>query len=158
MARDDEFVMQCALFDLIAKSPLTRDLPIYAVPNFAGHYGSAQSRLIAGARAKRSGRRKGVPDICVDVARGEHHGLRIELKTPTGRVAPEQRAWAAMLTAQGFRVVVCRSVGEAWTALGSYLGGTDSAPCKKVTNLLPTAEIKRARPFKMPHKRRSRPV
>jgi len=121
MARDDEFVMQCALFDLIGKSALTRDLPIYAVPNFAGHFGTAQSRIIAGAKAKRSGRRKGVPDICVDVARGAYHGLRLELKTPTGTVKPEQREWHTLLAAHGYAVAVCRSAPEGWSVLVGYL-------------------------------------
>ena len=125
--RDDEFHIQAAFFALVDLDARTKALPIYAVPNFAGHYGTAVSRIVAGKRANMAGRKKGVPDVCIDVPRGTHHGFRIEFKTDVGRVSPEQRTWIAMLEAQGFRVDVHRSARHAWDALLVYLS-LPSAP------------------------------
>ena len=119
--REDEFEMQCELFARIDASPHLSELPIYAVPNFFGHYGTPKQRQLAGAKAQRSGRRKGVPDICIDVARGQWHGLRIEMKTPTGSTKPEQKAWHERMRRHGYRVEVCRSVQDALALLDAYL-------------------------------------
>ena len=63
----------------------------------------------------------GYPDYLLDLPRGGYHGLRIELKTPTGRVAPEQTAWLARLTAAGFRCAIVRSLAEFQALLTDYL-------------------------------------
>jgi hypothetical protein len=96
---------------------------VYAVPNFSGRVGKLTA--IHSAKLNREGRRRGVPDINVDVARHGCHGLRIEMKranATASAVAPEQREWHARLTAQGYRVVVARGHREAWAALCEYLG------------------------------------
>ena len=63
----------------------------------------------------------GYPDYLLDLPRGGYHGLRIELKTPTGRVAPEQADWLARLTAAGFRCAVIRSLPAFIELLTDYL-------------------------------------
>lgn len=113
--------MQCAFFDFVARHGAWCVEPIYAVPNFAGHLGTAASRVRAGAKAKREGRRAGIPDVCVDVARGAWHGLRLEFKTESGRVRPEQKAWHERLRANGYRVEVVRSAEQAVLLLIDYM-------------------------------------
>ena len=117
-----EHAIQSALFALIDKDPRLAGLPIYAVPNFPGHVGRASARIRAGARAKAEGRRKGVPDLNVDVARGGLHGLRIEMKSAKGSVGPEQREWHQRLTAQGYGVFVFRDEHAAYACILGYLG------------------------------------
>ena len=121
---DDEFHIQSEFFAAIMADPILSDLPIYAVPNFSGHFGTVQSRMQHGARAKANGRRKGVPDVSVDVARAGWHGLRIEFKTDTGSVSPEQRDWRARLERHGYHVVVCRSAADACNVLNRYLAAS----------------------------------
>jgi hypothetical protein len=121
-----EHQIQAAFFTRLALSPW-HDYPIYAIPNFAGHHGSAQARLISGARAKAEGRRKGVPDICAAVPRAGWPGLYLEAKKPGNHPDAEQRVWIARLQAEGYAVGVCWSTDELWAALQHYLTGAWSA-------------------------------
>lgn len=57
----------------------------------------------------------------IRIASSTVHGLFIELKTATGRVAPEQTAWHTRLRAQGYRCEVVRSLSEFIALLTEYL-------------------------------------
>lgn len=70
---------------------------------------------------KRSGVKKGVPDLCLPVARGGYHGLYIEMKTAKGRLSPEQKWWLEELNGQQYRAVMCRGWKEAAEVLEGYL-------------------------------------
>lgn len=95
---------------------------LFAIPNFLGR-GSKTARIIAGTRAKAEGRRKGVPDLCLPVARGGYFGLYLELKPAdgSGRVKPEQKAWAAALTEEGYLVLAPRGFEQARAQLLRYV-------------------------------------
>lgn len=74
------------------------------------------------ARLKGMGVRRGVPDLWLPVARGEHHGLVIELKAAGGTATAEQRHWIDRLRAQGYRAEVCHGWQAATALLAEYLG------------------------------------
>lgn len=77
-----------------------------------------------GARMKAEGLKSGVPDICLPVARGGHHGLYIELKrVKNSRVTVAQMAWIEALTRQGYVAAVCRGADEAIELITRYLSG-----------------------------------
>lgn len=77
-----------------------------------------------GARMKAEGLRRGVPDICLPVARGGHHGLYIEMKrVKNSKVTKEQFEWIEALVAQGYVAAVCRGCDEAISLITSYLSG-----------------------------------
>jgi hypothetical protein len=115
---------QCALFQWAAlhatKYP---DLKwLYAVPN------GARTSMSTAKKLKAEGLRKGYPDIGLDVARGGHHGLRIELKRIKGsRLSPEQVAWHVWLKKQGYYCTVSYGWKDAADVLTEYL----SAPATK---------------------------
>lgn len=94
---------------------------LFAIPNFAGHHGSQIARLRSGARAKREGRKKGVPDVCLPISRGGFHSLYLELKAGKGRASPEQKAWILALNDQGHRAKVCVGWEAARDAITEYL-------------------------------------
>lgn len=74
-------------------------------------------------RFKAEGVRKGFPDIMLPVACGGYHALAIELKRRKGgRTSPEQEAWLAALTVNGWRAVVCKGRDEAREEILVYLG------------------------------------
>lgn len=73
------------------------------------------------AADKAMGVKKGVPDLCLPVARGGFHGLYIEMKTPSGRASEAQRWWMMELTKQGYRAVVCHGYDAAVAELCWYL-------------------------------------
>jgi hypothetical protein len=94
-----------------------------AVPNFPGHVGSFVARINAGRRAKAEGRKKGYPDVILDVPRGAYCGLRIELKrVKGGSVDEEQKVWHERLRSQGLRVEVCKGWEAARDVILDYLG------------------------------------
>ena len=78
--------------------------------------GPAQVRI-----DKTQGVKKGVPDLCLPVARGGYHGLYIEMKTAKGRLSPEQKWWLEELNGQRYKAVMCRGWKEAAGVLEEYL-------------------------------------
>ena len=67
------------------------------------------------------GMKRGVPDLCLPVARGKYHSLYIELKTDTGRASAEQKWWGEQLLAAGNMWEVCHGWESAVRVLEWYL-------------------------------------
>ena len=67
------------------------------------------------------GVKKGVPDLCLPVARNGYHGLYIEMKTPSGRASEAQHWWVEHLMAQGYYAAVCHGYEAAVHILTWYL-------------------------------------
>ena len=85
---------------------------LFAVPNGQMRRGTAAE----------PGLRAGVPDMMLPVARGQWHGLFIELKRERGGVVrPEQREWLERLECQGYRAVVARGADAAIAIIERYL-------------------------------------
>lgn len=76
---------------------------------------------IEGKHLKLQGVKRGVPDLCLPVPRGEYHGLFIELKTETGRTNEYQDWWLAELEKNNYRCAVCHGWEEATKCLENYL-------------------------------------
>lgn len=89
---------------------------IYHVPN------GGRRSVATGARLKRLGVKRGVPDIIVPMARQGYHGMAIELKRPDGRLSPHQQHWLAMLTQEQWYAIVCTSWIAAARLIVIYLG------------------------------------
>ena len=89
---------------------------MYHIPN------EGKRSVVRGAQMKREGLKKGVPDICLPVARGRYHGLYIEMKRRRdGRLTKEQEKWIERLNRYGNKAVVCRGWEEAAQAIGDYM-------------------------------------
>ncbi len=102
---------------IVAAADLIIPGRLYAVPN------GGNRSAITGAMLKREGVRRGVPDLQLDMARGGFHGLRMEVKTPKGRLTLEQREWRDWVRAQGYKYHVVRSVQQGVNVLQAYLEG-----------------------------------
>ena len=75
-----------------------------------------------GAKLKRLGRKKGCPDINLDVARGGWFGLRIEMKRVRGGVVSDaQETWIERLADAGYRVVIAEGAKQATLIIANYL-------------------------------------
>lgn len=91
---------------------------MYHIPN-GGKRGRAEA-----VRFKAEGVKAGVPDICLPVARGEWHGLYIELKRRDGGVvSAEQTAWIEALIREGYCAAICRGWEDAQRVVLQYLKG-----------------------------------
>lgn len=71
--------------------------------------------------AKALGVKKGVPDLFLPVARGDYHGLAIEMKAETGRPSEAQKWWVRELANQGWKAMVCHGHDEAIAVLTWYM-------------------------------------
>ena len=81
-------------------------------------------RLTTGqaVKAKKTGLKKGFPDLFLPVARKGYHGLMIELKRRSGGiVSKEQKEVLSELCKQGYFAVVCEGSDEAIAAIKNYL-------------------------------------
>lgn len=67
------------------------------------------------------GVKKGVPDLFLPVARGQYHGLFIELKNETGCANDAQEWWGAKLTENGYFWEVCHGWESATRVIEWYL-------------------------------------
>lgn len=79
---------------------------------------------IVGTRAKASGKKAGVSDICGPFKRKDYSGIYIELKRMPGKgVGPssEQLEFGEFVTEQGFYFTVCYGWQDAWKCLEWYL-------------------------------------
>jgi hypothetical protein len=113
---------QAALFDwaqaMSLRWPQLRLM--YAIPNGVPINGPQKWAIINAF--KRRGLKAGVPDLCLPVPRGEHHGLYIEMKRADGGVgSDEQRWWYKELWAQGYMVLVAYGCKEATKIIVDYL-------------------------------------
>ena len=88
---------------------------LYHIPN-----GGSRNRLEA-ANLKRQGVKAGVPDLCLPVARGIHHGLYIEMKYGKNKTSVKQDEWLDALAKQGYAVAVCYGFEETRKVLIKYL-------------------------------------
>jgi hypothetical protein len=98
---------------------------LFAVPNGAKlpFTGKGKHRWSPEAqRLKKEGLRRGVPDMCLPVARLGYHGLFIELKYGDNKPSCDQAEYLDRLTEQGYLAVVCWGSNEAWNIICEYLG------------------------------------
>lgn len=112
--------MQIALFDwarrLENRPGCTSLRWLFHPPN-----GGARSAT-TGARLKRMGVRRGVPDVVLPVSNAAYVGLAGELKAAKGRLTPEQSEWIGHLGDDGWFVAVWRDWADAARDIAYYLG------------------------------------
>ena len=92
---------------------------LFAIPN-----GTAAISPAEAVKAKRTGRKKGVPDVFLPVPSRGYHGLFIELKRLNGQLSDlsdEQALWIQALTEQGYKTAVCFGWIDAAQTIKSYL-------------------------------------
>lgn len=89
---------------------------LYHCPN------GGSRNAIEAARLKAQGVKRGVPDLCLPVPRGDYHGLYIELKRQkNGVLSADQKQWIESLRKQGYRVEVCKGFQSAADVIEEYL-------------------------------------
>lgn len=111
-----ESAEQRALFKwAAARSATAPDLGLmFAIPN--GGPRSGHPGILTAEGVKR-----GVPDICLPVARDRYHGLWIEMKAGRGKLTADQTRWLTMLQKQGYMVFLAYGWAEAAEVIEAYL-------------------------------------
>lgn len=80
-----------------------------------------KDQQIMGARRKNLGVFAGVSDLVCLIPRGQYHGLMLECKTVTGRQSEEQERWEHLVTINGYRYRIFRSVEDFKQIIIEYL-------------------------------------
>jgi hypothetical protein len=83
--------------------------------------------LSAAVRNKNLGILRGMVDLFIFAPSGVHHGLAIELKRPGESPKPIQKEIHSKLSAQGYLVVVIKSLESFQKVVSSYLLGTPAS-------------------------------
>ncbi|MDT8347873.1 MAG: VRR-NUC domain-containing protein [Flavobacteriaceae bacterium] len=100
-----------------------------AVANLLDHYGllwfhcpnERRTSPQAGARLKKKGVKKGVPDVLILERKGEYIGLAIELKIKPNKPTKEQLFWLEQLSNRGWMCDVCYDIDEVQKTINKYL-------------------------------------
>lgn len=75
---------------------------------------------------KDEGVQKGVPDLMLAMPKLNSYplyfGLFIEMKSATGRLTPEQKAYIQLLSEHGYGTAVCKSFDEFKHTIEMYFG------------------------------------
>lgn len=92
--------------------------PVFHIPN------EGKRSKATAARMKRLGLRSGVPDLFVPIARGEYHGLFVEMKrrdfTPS-KITSNQLEWIELLKSNGYAAFVCAGANSAIKCVDWYM-------------------------------------
>jgi len=94
---------------------------IYAVINGVPLLGSQSTRSKIINYMKAEGMKPGILDLCLDAARHDYHGLKIEMKVKGGTVREGQIEYMDFLATEGYLGQVCYSAKEAVELLKWYL-------------------------------------
>ena len=90
----------------------------FAVPN-----GGARSKIEAGIM-KGEGVTAGVADTLLLYPSGPYHFLCVEFKAPGRYQEKTQKAWQALVEANGGKYIVCRSLEQFQDEIRLYLGAS----------------------------------
>ena len=72
-----------------------------------------QRNIVTGARLKKKGLKRGVPDVLIFNPNPHGVGLAIELKAGKKKPTPEQSEWIAELYKLGWSTAICNTVDAA---------------------------------------------
>ena len=85
--------------------------------------GNYQPHFSVRMKAKKSGYKKGFPDLFIYEPRGDFHGLAIELKVGYNRETKDQLYWRNELNKRGYVAEICNGIDEALALINRYLEG-----------------------------------
>ena len=83
--------------------------------------GQYQIHMSQRIKAKKTGYKKGFPDLFIYEPMGSYHGLAIELKVGYNKPTKEQKKWCQDLNKRGYKAVVCTGIDESLKTINNYL-------------------------------------
>ena len=114
--KHDEQDLQVSVAQLLDSIPIFKDKWCH-VPN-----GGARDAK-EGARLKKMGVKKGVPDILIfKMTKNFYLGFALELKSKTGKITADQEAWLLSFKAEGWATEVCDNIDDVMRIITVYYG------------------------------------
>ena len=90
--------------------------------------GNYQPHVSVRMRAKKSGYKRGFPDLFIyeisKIGKKLYCGLAIELKVGYNKPTSEQKWWRDQLRDRGYKAEICTGIDEALEVINRYLEGT----------------------------------
>ena len=83
--------------------------------------GQYQAHMSVRIRAKKSGYKRGFPDLFIYEPRGSYHGLAIELKVGYNKPTVEQLTWLNKLTERGYLAMSSNGLKNTIEIIDKYL-------------------------------------
>ena len=83
--------------------------------------GQYQVHMSQRIKAKKSGYKKGFPDLFIYEPRGNYYGLAIELKTGYNKASKPQLHWQKELNKRGYKAEICTGIDKALEVINTYL-------------------------------------
>ena len=83
--------------------------------------GQYQVHMSQRIKAKKSGYKKGFPDLFIYEPRGSYHGLAIELKVGYNKQTLEQTIWMNELTKRGYLAMCSNGLDQTIEIIETYL-------------------------------------
>lgn len=88
---------------------------LFAVPN------GGRRDKVTGAKLKAEGALAGVSDLIFLKSNRFYGALLIEMKIPKGRQQESQKEWERLISADGYKYVICHSASEFMQEIEDYL-------------------------------------
>lgn len=89
---------------------------------FCASAGGVRTGYKQAVKMKRTGYKRGFPDLQICEAIGGYHGMFIELKTEKGVASPEQKEWRDELLKRGYYSVIVKGLEPCINIIDQYLG------------------------------------
>ena len=81
------------------------------------------------AKSKRTGYKRGFPDLQICEPRGGRYGLFIEIKTLKGRATQVQIEWINDLNERGYHAQICKGFDEIVNCIDEYMNKDITVYC-----------------------------
>jgi len=96
---------------------------LYVYPNtlLSATLGGIRTSYKQAVKAKRTGYKKGQPDLFVYEPRGIYNGLALEIKTHKGYATKEQKQWIQDLKDRGWKAEICKGLPACLELIDNYL-------------------------------------
>lgn len=105
----------------------------YPKAKYCASLGGIYTSPTQAVKAKRTGYKRGFPDLQITEAKGGYFGLFLELKTNKGRATLDQKEWIKELNKRGYKALIVKGIDECIKAIDSYmiLDNTIISNCKE---------------------------
>lgn len=105
----------------------------YPKVKYCASLGGIYTSPTQAVKAKRTGYKRGFPDLQITEAKGGYFGLFLELKTNKGRATKDQKEWIKDLNNRGYKALIVKGIDECMKAIDTYMELTDTinSECKE---------------------------
>tara|TARA_R100001440_G_scaffold171_1_gene495 strand:- start:685 stop:1098 length:414 start_codon:yes stop_codon:yes gene_type:complete len=93
----------------------------YPKAKYCASLGGIYTSPTQAVKAKRTGYKRGFPDLQITEARGGYFGLFLELKTNKGRATKDQKEWVEDLNNRGYKALIVKGIDETINAIDNYM-------------------------------------